>query len=240
MNQSDAAPLYHVWSSKSDELPKMELPALVSSIKAGEVQARSWIFSETDETWRRAAEVSELKMFFKTTPPDQKEQGTVGTPTLKPGTLRRIKMLAEMDETQLEAFVRVVEVMRFPAFSTVVRKGDHGDSMFLVLEGELRARTMVDGRESTLSTLGPGDFFGEVAMLDHGPRSADVLANQDSVVLKVSGAAIEKIARELPQCAATFLLALGKSLVGRTRILTKRYEDTLHFSRAAGSIQSGI
>ena len=237
MNESGATPLYHVWSLSSREHRPLELPALVSQIKAGKVQARSWIFSEADETWRQAADVPELKMFFRTTTSDQREQATVGG--LKPGSLRRIKILAEMDEAQLEAFLRFIEVVSYPRFSTIVRKGEHGDAMFLVLEGELRARTVIDGRESTLSTLGPGDSFGEVGMLDHGPRSADVLANEDSVVLKVSGAAIEKVVRELPQCAAPFLLALGKSLAGKTRSLTRRYEDSVHFARAAGGVRPG-
>lgn len=229
MNQPSAAPLYHVWTLKNREQP-VELPGLVSRVQAGEVQARSWIFSEADGAWRQASEIPELRMFFQGGDPAAKSAG------IKPGSLRRIKIFAEMNEEQLETFVRFVEVRKFPAFANVVRKGEHGDAMFLVLEGELRARTMIDDKESTLSTLGPGDFFGEIALLDHGPRSADVLANKDSTVLKISGEAIQKIVRESPDAAAPFLLALGRSLVGRTRLLTKRYEDTIHFWRAAGSV----
>jgi hypothetical protein len=236
MNNADAAPLYHVWPQKSDERNAVELPALISRIKKGEVQARSWVFTETDGKWREAADIPELKMFFRKTTPGQQEGAAMPATSIEPGSLRRIKIFAEMDDSQLAAFLPFVKVLDFCAFSSVVRKGDHGDSMFLVLEGELRARTLVDARESTLSTLGPGDFFGEVALLDHGPRSADVLANEDSLLLEISGAAIEKIVREQPQSATPFLLALGKSLVGRTRNLTKRYEDTIHFTRAAGSL----
>ena len=213
----------------------MELPTVIARIKAGGVQPRTWIFSEAAGSWRQAGEVPELQMFFKTAAPNQQEQEAT-IQGLSPGALRRIKILAEMDDAQLEGFVGCIEVVKFPAFKTVVRRGEHGDSMFLVLEGELRARTLIDGRESTLSTLGPGDCFGEVAMLDHGLRSVDVVANQDSVVLRVSGPAVEKMVCEAPECAAPFLLALAKSLVGKTRNLTKRFEDTLHLSRVAGSV----
>jgi hypothetical protein len=236
MNGTDA-PLYYVWSLTAKEHRPLELPALISRIKSGEVQARSWVFCQAEDSWLRAAEVPELKMFFKTA--SAGEKAATGAPGLKPGALRRIKIFAEMDDAQLETFARCAEVVKFNAFSTVVQKGEHGDSMFLVLEGELRARTIIDGHESTLSTLGPGDFFGEVALLDHGPRSADILANHESVLLKISAAAIDRITRESPAAAAGFLLALGKALVGRTRKLTKRYEDTIHFSRAAASVPPG-
>jgi hypothetical protein len=234
MNESE--PLFHVWSLGSRDQAPVALPTLVTQVKAGKVHARSWVFSEADGTWRRAADVPELKMFFRR-PASGGEAGGIGGIT--PGTLRRIKILAEMDDAQLEAFLQFVEVVRYRPFTTVVRKLEHGDALFMVLEGELRARTVIDGKESTLSTLGPGDSFGEVAMLDHGPRSADVLANEDSLVLKVSGPAIERMTRELPQCAAPFLLALGKALAGKTRSLTKRFEDTVHLSRAAGNVRPG-
>ena len=109
--------------------------------------------------------------------------------------------------------------------------------MFMVLEGELRALTLVDGKESTLSTMGVGDFFGEISLLDHGPRSADVIANQNSVLLKISTASFEHLIREAPALALPFLFALSKSVVGRVRTLTKRYEDSIHFSRTAGVLR---
>jgi CRP-like cAMP-binding protein len=104
------------------------------------------------------------------------------------------------------------------------------------MEGELRARTMVDDREVALGTIGVGDFFGEIALLDHGPRSADVIANEDSTVLVISAASIDKIMVESPASAAKFLRALAKYVAGRTRAITKRYEDTIHFSRAAAQV----
>jgi len=116
----------------------------------------------------------------------------------------------------------------------VVNKGEQGDALFMVLEGEVRARLMIGGQESTLATMGVGECFGEMAILDHGPRSADVISNQPSVLIKVSAAALKKMFEEAPALAAPFMFALSRVITQRVRVMTKRYEDSIQFSRAAG------
>src|SRR5690606_12933572 len=116
-------------------------------------------------------------------------------------------------------------------FATVVTKGAHGDAMYMVLEGELRARSMVDGKETILSIIEPGEFFGEISILDHGPRSADIVANKPAILLRISTPGIDRILKEAPARAAPFLHGLGRSISSRLRTLTKRYEDSIHFSR---------
>ena len=103
-----------------------------------------------------------------------------------------------MDERQLSSFLQYVEVLQFLPNAIIFRKGDHGDAMFLVLQGEVRARNLVGGRESTLSTLGVGECFGELAVLDEGARSADVVANVETVLLKISAEALKRLFQEAP------------------------------------------
>jgi CRP-like cAMP-binding protein len=81
--------------------------------------------------------------------------------------------------------------------------------------------------------MGIGECFGELAVLDEGPRSADVLANVESVILKISSIALKRLFKEAPALAAPFLLALSKTISSRVRNITKRYEDSILFSRAA-------
>src|SRR5206468_11021222 len=131
-----------------------------------------------------------------------------------------------------------MEVVAVRQFAEVFRRGEHGDAMYLVLEGELRARVIVDKRETTLSTMTVGDFLGEISLLDEGPRSADVIANSDSRLLKVSSAAFASVMREAPALAASFLYGLSKSIGARVRILTQKYQDSIHFSRLAGAVHS--
>ncbi|MHB8524240.1 MAG: sensor histidine kinase, partial [Limisphaerales bacterium] len=136
-----------------------------------------------------------------------------------------------MSERQLESFVRLMEVMEYSPSSCVFHKGDAGNAMYILLQGELRATTVVGEQECALSTIRPGEFFGEISLLDQGPRSADVIANQQSWLLKVSTQAFASLMRDAPEFASPILLAINRALAGRLRALTNRYEDTVSFSQ---------
>jgi CRP-like cAMP-binding protein len=94
---------------------------------------------------------------------------------------------------------------------------------------------MVQGRESLLATLQTGDLFGEVSLFDTGPRSADVVANADSLLLKISADAFQKLAVQHPELAAPFLLAVGRTMTARLRASNKRYQDSLLFARTSSA-----
>jgi len=232
--QTDASVNYRAWGADNIAYGPVELPALVTWIKQGKVTANTWVFKERDGNWSRASDLTELKILFKTklSPSAAASADALG---IQPGSLRRIKMLADVDERLLASLLTYLEVVKVPPFGTVVNKGDHGDALFMVLEGEVRARVMIDGQESTLATLGVGECFGELAILDQGPRSADVIANQPTVLVKVSAGALKKMFTEAPALAAPFTFALARVISQRVRVLTKRYEDSIHFSRTAGA-----
>ena len=227
--QENTPVLFRTWGLDNIAYGPVELPALVTWVRDGRVLPNSWIFRDDKAEWVRAAEVSELKLFFKT----KTSPGAAAASAISPGSLRRIKVLAEMEERQLASLLQYLEVLKLLPNATVFRKGDHGDAMFMVLEGEVRARVLIDGRESTLATMLPGECFGEIAVIDEGPRSADVIANVESVLLKISAAALKRLFQEAPALAAPFLLALSKTITGRVRTLTTRYEDAIHFARVA-------
>ena len=63
-------------------------------------------------------------------------------------------------------------------------------------------------------------------------RSADVVANQDSKLLKIGAAAFQKLQTEAPDLAAPFLFAMGRTLTSRIRADNKRYRDAINFARA--------
>jgi cyclic nucleotide-binding protein len=243
MQNENIEPGYRVWGVDNIPYGPVGLPNLVSWIKEERVSADTWVFFEEKHFWQKASQVPELRMFFQTrnpvpaAPAPGATRGTAASHGIKPGSLRRMKIFADMDEKHLESFLQYMEVVPFKQFDEVVRKGDLGNAMFLVLQGELRARVTIEGKETILSTIRVGEFFGEISLLDHGPRSADVVANEDSVLLKISTAGFERLIAEAPALTAPFLYALSRSIASRVRTLTKRYEDSIHFARVAGTVR---
>ena len=235
----DAAEIgFRIWAVDNVVYGPVELPTLVGWVKEERVTADTWVFSEGDSTWRKASTVPELRMFFQargSSPSVPIAAGENATEVIKPGWLRRVKIFAEMRDVQLERFVQFMEVQPARQWVDVVKQGEHGDAMYLVLEGELRVRMMIGGKETTLVTLNAGEFFGEISLFDQGPRSADVVANKDSVLLKISATAFQKMLNLAPDLAAPFLFAIARTLTARIRADNKRYRDSIHFARAAGN-----
>jgi CRP-like cAMP-binding protein len=120
-----------------------------------------------------------------------------------------------------------MQVEKVPQWTVIVKQGDPGDSMYLILQGELRVRINVAGKETILATLGPGEFFGDISLFDHGPRSADVVANAESMVLKITAKAVEELSKTAPELATPFLRNIGQTLSARIRADNKRLSDSV-------------
>lgn len=223
-----------VWGSDHVPYGPVELPTLVSWVKDERVTPETWIFRPLESWWKQASEVPELQMFFrKASRSDATSQGGKAPGGIEAGTLRRIKILAAMTDAQLERFASFVKVEKVPQWTVIVHQGDPGDSMYFILVGELRVRINVTDRETILATLSPGDFFGDISLLDKGPRSADVVANQDSEVVRISAEDLDMLANDAPDLAAAFLKGLGRTLTARIRADNKRFGDSVKFARAS-------
>ena len=224
-----------VWGIDQVAYGPVELPTLVAWVKDERVTAETWVYAAKNTSWQKAAEVPELQMFFRSKAKDSASGAAARTTPagIEPRALRRIKILATLTDDQLERFAQFTEMQKVPQWAIIVRQGEHGDSMFFILEGELRVRINVMGNETILTTLSAGDFFGDISLIDQGPRSAEVVANTDSMVVKISAAALDELAKAAPEIATPFLRALGRTLSARIRADNKRYGDSVKFGRAA-------
>jgi CRP-like cAMP-binding protein len=107
---------------------------------------------------------------------------------------------------------RVVEV-EFPKDHVIARQGEVGTGFFMVASGSVRV--VRDGK--TIATIGPGDFFGELSVLDGMPRVAQVVADEPTVCLALATWDFEAVVREEPAVA----LAVMRGLALRLRRLTE-------------------
>ena len=114
-----------------------------------------------------------------------------------------------------------------PAGATVVRQGEMGDAMYVIISG--RADVIVtgpDGQRRVVRRLERGDVFGEMGLVRRQQRNADVVAVDDLELLKVDERFLERLQRRYPRIAATVFLNL-------TRILSDRLESTTERFAAA-------
>jgi CRP/FNR family transcriptional regulator, cyclic AMP receptor protein len=232
--QPDQSILYSIWAADNAVYGPVELPALIGWVKDERVLAGTWVYDNQNDRWRKAANVPELQLFFRKKGGASSADLPSDKTHITPGMLRRVKALADLSDEQLDRFIHFMEPQTVRQWAHIVKQGEVDDGMYLVLEGELRVRLMIGGKETILATLSAGECFGEIALFDQGPRSADVLSNKDSVLLKISTEAFERLRREAPELSAPILFSISKTLAARIRADNKRIKDSVNFARAAG------
>ena len=102
--------------------------------------------------------------------------------------LRRLGIFADASRPGLEGLAASAETQHLPAGTTIVEEGELADALYVIVEGEVEvsARGELPAPEH-LRTLGPGEYFGEIGLLAHGPRTATVRAVTDVVVERIPG-----------------------------------------------------
>lgn len=96
--------------------------------------------------------------------------------------LRRVPLFSDLNKREIQAVARLFKERRFPAGETVIKEGSGGAAFFVIESGA--AKVSVGGTER--STLGPGDFFGEIALIDQGTRMATIVASTELVCYGVT------------------------------------------------------
>ncbi len=102
---------------------------------------------------------------------------------------------------------RAIEV-EYPADRTIVRQGEIGTGFFLLVSG--RGRVIQDGEQ--IATMGPGDFFGELSLLDQRPRIAHVIADEETVCLAIASWDFERLLEEQPKLTLSILRGVARRL----------------------------
>ncbi len=133
--------------------------------------------------------------------------------------LRESPLFSGLEDREARRLVDLAHQLRFEPGETIVAQGSAGDSLFLLCEGTLEVSAVGEkGRVVPLATLDqPGTFFGEVSLVDHGPRSATVRAGAGAVVLRVSLEALERFFMEFEDTQVMVLRNLAKVLAQRLR-----------------------
>jgi uncharacterized membrane protein len=118
-----------------------------------------------------------------------------------------------LDPQEREELSQQLDTVRFPAGQTLFHYGEPGDSLYVICRGTAEVFLKNDtGTRIVLETAGPGDVFGELSLLDGGPRTASVLATQDLEALRLDRAGLDEFLRRRPAAAIDLLAAMGRRL----------------------------
>jgi CRP-like cAMP-binding protein len=137
----------------------------------------------------------------------------VGTTKDIVSRLAKVPLFSDCSQRDLQTIARVVREIPHPAGTVIAREGEPGVGLFILLDGT--AEVAIGGRKK--ATLGPGEFFGEIALLDGGPRTATVTATTDVNMLGLT----EWVFRGLMSEHPTIALKTLQQMAGRLRVATK-------------------
>jgi CRP/FNR family transcriptional regulator, cyclic AMP receptor protein len=137
--------------------------------------------------------------------------------------LAKHPLLSRMSVEQREAFSQIAEREDYRPGEIVVREGDLGDALYLILEGEAEVFKSPPGgsskeaKETRLAMLGPGEFFGEMTLVEPTARSATVRCLTPARLVRLSHATLTRELERDPKLLAPILVAIIRSLSQRLR-----------------------
>ena len=120
--------------------------------------------------------------------------------------LKNVPLFGGMSKRDLTEVARIADELDFSAGKELIRENEPGRQFFILLEGE----AVVRRRGRKVNTLGPGDFFGEIALLSERPTTATVVTTEPALVLIITRASFDRLIRTSPQVQLKVLKALAE------------------------------
>jgi CRP/FNR family cyclic AMP-dependent transcriptional regulator len=152
--------------------------------------------------------------------PEEADQAHPGAIALSPDAqrrhLQRVPLFSGFNEAELRRVAELSRIVEAPVGTVITQIGDAGDSFFVIIDGMAGVRTPVGAG----SQLHPGDFFGEMSLLDGEPRSATIVATTDLRLLIVDRLHFWRMLDETPELVRGILTILSRRV--------RRLEQTVH------------
>ena len=152
---------------------------------------------------------------------------------IDPDSLRRFSMFRTVDSAALSALAGAMQRRSYPANAVLFRKGDPGDTMMLIMSGEVRI-ILNDEQDHpiTLRTLGEGQVVGEFSLLDHKSRTASASALTPLDVLVLQRADFIRLLHERPLVGVELMRSLAERIRYATSYLERLYDATELLTRS--------
>ncbi len=126
--------------------------------------------------------------------------------------LREIPIFADLPPEDLKGVAEVAREEWYPQNTDIFHQGDEGNMMFVIVEGHLQVVRNKDGKDQVLAERGPGDFVGEMAIIESAPRSATLHSQSEVRMLTIDDETFKGILRERPNVSFAVLRSISRRL----------------------------
>lgn len=138
-------------------------------------------------------------------------------------SLARVPLFKRLDAEELEHLAEEIDQVNYSAGQTIFHEHDRGDALYILEEGTVRIWVMdQDVNEVTLAELKPGDFFGELAVLDRGERSSSATALTDIHLHRLSSDDFQKFLTDHPDAAIDVICEIAARMRQTNLLVTQR------------------
>jgi CRP/FNR family cyclic AMP-dependent transcriptional regulator len=145
--------------------------------------------------------------------------------------LKKVNLFETLSVDELEKIERISRIEAFAKDAIIFKEGDPGDRCYVITNGDVRiSKFILNIGEEALAILKPGDYFGEMALIDNFPRSAHAIANTDVALLAISKTDLDKILIMDRELGYKLLWAFTKTLSKRLRETNEKMASFLAMS----------
>lgn len=137
-------------------------------------------------------------------------------------------LFKDFSDNELAVLSKFVEEKTVPAPTPLFLENMKGQSMYVIVSGTVQLSKMLgEGEHRNLSALGPGDFFGEMALVEEGPRQVSAFVAKDANILIFKRTEFEKLMNESPKVAVKVVIGLYKTLSDRVKASSPKIQQLL-------------
>ncbi|MBM3241734.1 cyclic nucleotide-binding domain-containing protein [Candidatus Poribacteria bacterium] len=139
--------------------------------------------------------------------------------------LAKVPIFSELSKREIQKIVRIAYKRDYKEDEEIVRKGQPSAGMYVIMRGEVKVtRRSPEGIEVRLATMGEGDFFGDVGLLDNAPRTATITAITPSQVIGLFRPELLRLIEQDPKLASKILFKLAQIVAVRLRVTNEKLE----------------
>jgi len=167
-----------------------------------------------------------LALFTEKAKITEPDRGGSQVAKIKP--LKENEIFKPLNDREVALVSKFVDEKNYAPGSALFYENMKGEAMYIIMSGQVRlSKMLAEGEERTLTVMGPGDYFGENALLEEGPRTVTAIVSQEASLLVIKRSAFNKLLEEEPKAAVKIIMGMYQVLSNRIRKASPKLQQMI-------------